>query len=63
MTPFIQKLFFNKELADPNEIEVIDPIFVEPENNVERFYEWLKKCNNQFLHDNEKITNSFNLIK
>lgn len=31
-------------------------------SNTERFYEWLKMCNNIYLHDNEKITKAFHIV-
>jgi len=32
------------------------------QTNVERFYEWLQKCGNIHLADDEQVTKAFNLI-
>ena len=32
------------------------------ETNVERFYEWLVKCGNVHLHDNEQVTKAFRKV-
>lgn len=31
-------------------------------SEVEKFYEWLQKCGNIYLHDNEKVIRSFDRI-
>jgi len=31
-------------------------------SNVERFYAWLQKCNNIYLHDHNQVTNAFHKI-
>jgi len=31
-------------------------------SNVERFYLWMKAMNNQFLHDNNRMTNAFRIV-
>jgi len=31
-------------------------------SKVEKFYEWLQKCNNIYLHDNEQVIRAFNKI-
>ena len=33
-----------------------------PISNVERFYEWLQKCGNVYLHDNEKVLKAFHKV-
>lgn len=44
------------------EIEVIDPIIVTPQSNVERFYKWMQKCKNQYINDSYKMTRAFNIV-
>lgn len=34
----------------------------EQQERNERFYKWLQKCKNVYLHDNEKVTRAFELI-
>lgn len=62
----IQGIVFKKLLKDtgiePAEIEVVDPIIVIKESNVERFYNWLKMCNNQYLGDTKRMTKAFNIV-
>jgi hypothetical protein len=48
--------------TNPNDIEVIDPEFVKPESNVERFYKWLQMCNNQYINNIEQLTKSFHKV-
>jgi hypothetical protein len=31
-------------------------------SEVEKFYDWLKKCNNIYLNDHKKVNNSFLII-
>lgn len=62
----IQDIVFKKLLKDtgiePAEIEVVDSIIVIKESNVERFYKWLQMCQNEYLGDNKRITNAFNIV-
>ena len=66
MKNLIQDIVFKKLLKDtginPAEIEAVDPIIVTPQSNVERFYEWLKRCNNVYLTDNNQVTKAFHKI-
>ena len=32
------------------------------QSNVERFYQWMKSMNNQFLHNNERMVNAFRIV-
>jgi len=32
------------------------------ESNVSRFYEWLRKMNNIYLNDNERIVEAFRIV-
>jgi len=32
------------------------------QTNVERFYEWMQRINNQFLHENERMVNAFRIV-
>jgi len=32
------------------------------QSNVERFYQWMKSMNNQFLHDNNRMTRAFHIV-
>lgn len=32
------------------------------ETNVEKFYEWLVKCGNIYLYDNEQVTKAFRKV-
>lgn len=49
-------------MKNVNEIEVIDPIIVTDESNVDRFYKWLQMCGNQHINDNNQVTKAFNKI-
>jgi len=31
-------------------------------SEVEKFYEWLQKCNNIYLHDNARMVRAFHII-
>lgn len=70
LTKLMQDLAFNRliinlgiEPAPLFDIEVNDAEVVEPQNNVNRFYEWLQRCGNIHLNDNEQLTNAFNKIE
>jgi len=62
----IQDIVFKKLLKEtgiePAEIEVVDPIIVTPKSKVERFYEWLQMCKNQYIGDDTQVTNAFNIV-
>lgn len=69
ITKLMQDLAFNRllinleiEPAPLFDIEVKDAEVVEPQSNVERFYEWLVKCGNIHLNDNNQIINAFHKI-
>lgn len=61
-----QEIVFKKLLKEigisPAEIEVIEPVIVTPESNVERFYKWLEMCNNQYIGDIERVTKAFHKV-
>lgn len=62
----IQDIVFKKLLKDtgiePAQIEVVDPIIVTKESNVERFYNWLQMCNNQYIGDAKRMTEAFHKV-
>jgi len=49
-------------VKNPNEIEVVDPIIVTPENNAEKFDNWMRKLGNIFVGNNERMERAYNLI-
>ena len=66
ITKLMQDLTFNRLLINAGiepapifDIEVIDAEVIEPQSNVERFYEWLQMCGNIHLNDNTQVVNSF----
>lgn len=62
----IQDIVFKKLLKDtgiePAKIEVIEPIIVTKESNVERFYNWLQMCNNQYIGDAKRMAEAFHKV-
>lgn len=32
------------------------------QTNVERFYNWIQRINNQFLHDHTQMVNAFHIV-
>jgi hypothetical protein len=32
------------------------------QTNVERFFEWMQRINNQFLHDHNRMVNVFRIV-
>ena len=68
ITKLMQDLAFNRLLInlgiEPSplfDIDVVDAEIVQP-SNVERFYEWLVKCGNIHLNDNNQVINAFHKI-
>jgi len=66
ITKLMQDLTFNRLLINAGiepapifDIDVIDAEVIEPQSNVERFYEWLQMCGNIHLNDNTQVVNSF----
>ena len=48
--------------APITDIKVIDAEIIKPQSNVERFYEWLQRCGNIHLYDNNQVNNAFQKI-
>lgn len=66
MKQLIQEIVFKKLLKDtgiePAQIEVIDPIIVTPESNVQRFYKWMLRCENKYVGNTEMMTKAFHKV-
>jgi len=56
----MKQLIFEHNLAVTLSRNGINP--PEDESNVERFYEWMKRIKNVYLHDNERMVNAFRIV-
>lgn len=57
---FTSNLIFEHNLAVTLSRNGINPPGAN--SNVERFYEWMKMIENNYLHDNERMVNAFRIV-